>query len=111
MIKNLYSYDTYLQLSSDFGVVRLHGSEQVNKIADDLLATVAFKHYEVDLESYPPQFVSYWKQWKLLQEGDHVVIGWEPRVSSDERFAAIAASHLFSYLLETIRRELRQEPR
>lgn len=111
VIKNLHSYDTYLQLSSDFGVVRLHGSEQVNKIADDLLATVVFRSHQIDLDSYPPEFVSYWEQWRLLQEGDRIVIGWEPKVSPDERFTAIAASHLFSYLLEVIRRELRQEPR
>ena len=101
----------YLQLSSDLGVVRLHGSEKVNRIADDLLATVALKYHDVDLDSYPPQFVSYWEYWKALQKSDGVAIGWEPKVSPDERFTAIIASRLFSHLLETIREELRQNPR
>ena len=111
IIERLYSFDMYLQLSSDLGVVRLHGSEKVNRIADDLLATVALKYHDVDLDSYPPQFVSYWEHWKPIQKSDNVAYGWEPKVSPDERFTAIIASRLFSHLLETIREELRQNPR
>jgi hypothetical protein len=107
VVGRLHSYDTYIQLSSHLGVVRLHGSEEVNKIADDLLTIVAFRYYEVDLDRYPRDLVESWERWKFLQK-EGISYGWETKVSPDERFTMIAASLLFDYLLESIRSELRQ---
>lgn len=109
VVQQLYTFDTYTKLSSDLAIVRIHGSEAINRIADDLLYVVSFHHYKVDVKNYPESFQNYWISWNDAQKNTNY-LGWEPKISGEERFTAVISARLFSYLLETIRQELQDDP-
>lgn len=100
---------TYVQLSSDLSIVRLHGSENVNRIADDLLSVAVMKYDEVDTSRYPEDFQEYWNRWKAIQDRG-VEYGWEASVRKEARFSSIIAARLYRHLLDVIRQELREVP-
>lgn len=96
--------DLYWQLSAEFNLLRLHGSDKVSGICSDILQVLANQDYQIDWGKYPESTLSSYKIKKSVKDlPDYAVDG---KVSSDERMMFFTVALLHEELLSQLRREL-----
>ena len=100
-------YGLSWQISSDFGVLRLNGSDLVRQYCSDILAVLALKEFSVNWNKYPLELQELRTKWITAQKG--VNYGWEPRVSPEERVMFVLISAMYENLVNELRKELNSE--
>jgi hypothetical protein len=96
----------YIQLSSDLNLLRLCGSREVNRRADDLLDVLIGDFSGVDTSHYSANFRQYYHSWLTLQQGKNRAYGWEERISPQERASLILTNATLRQLLSAMNVEL-----
>jgi hypothetical protein len=105
LLKEHDSQDLYWQLNADLNILRLHGSERVAEICDDILKALLLRDEEIDWTNYSPEVVALHDRWKVSQEKG-VAYGWEERVSGEERLMIVSIAKLTQVLIEQLRSEI-----
>lgn len=97
------------KLQDELTAVVSYGSEQVKRLAADLLDATSLRFRRIDLGVYSEEFQEFYRKWwKIQKEG--IVYGFEAMVSPEERFLFIILSRMYSNLVETMRMELWRFP-
>lgn len=104
LVNHNEEYGLSWQLDIDFNILRLHGSESVQKNCDDILTVLALRESSVDWTQYPEELQSLRKTWLENQNGEPY--GYELKVTDDERVMFILLSALYKNLLNQLRFEL-----
>jgi hypothetical protein len=81
-----------------------YGSEKVQHYCEDMVSVVLDKEFVVAWESHTPEVVNTKDSW-INNKG--VVIGWESRVSDDERAKFFILSAQYSELIKQLKAELK----
>lgn len=102
LIKFNQEYQMFWQLSNDFGPLRLHGSQKIKSICDDILAILALREHTVNWNEYPEEIRGSVRACKQSQSGMAYI---EERVTSDERIAMNIVSLMYGHLLNELRLE------
>ncbi len=105
LLKKYDAQDLYWQLNADLNILRLHGSDRVSKICDDLLMALLLRDSEISWTDYPSDIVAFHNRWKTAQEKG-TSYGWEERVSGDERLMIIMVAKLTQVLVKQLSNEI-----
>jgi hypothetical protein len=105
LLKKYDTQDIYWQLNADLNILRLHGSNRVSEICDDILKSLLLRNNEINWAAYSPNIVAFYDSWKVAQE-EGTAYGWEERVTSDERLMIITISKLTQLLIKQLRAEI-----
>jgi len=97
--------DLYWKLNSDLNLVRLHGSNRVRRVCDDILKALALREFEIDWSVYPRDVSQLREKWAGIQK-EGITYGWQPRISNDKRLMIIVVGKLFELLVTELRNEL-----
>lgn len=104
LLEKYGAQDLYLQLNADLNILRLHGSDRVSKICDDLQA-LFLQGIEISWGDYPSDIVTFHNRWRTAQEKG-IAYGWEERVSGDERLMIVMAANLTRVLVKQLSNEI-----
>lgn len=106
LIKLNDEYNISWQLDNNFNILRLHGSDKVIQICDDILAVLALREHSVDWTKYPVKLQELRQTW--ITKKDLMQYGYESRVSNDQRIMFILVRELYKTLLDQLRIELQE---
>lgn len=107
LIKMNKEYGISWQISSDFTVLKLNGSELVQQYCEDILAVLALREHSVDWSIYSSKLQKLREAWKSAQKGTS--IGWIPRVSPEERVMFVLISEMYENLINQLNEELSEK--
>lgn len=97
--------NSYWQLSADFNVLRLHGSDEVSEICSDILSALSMRSDEINWARYPEHVSASYMSWKSAENNGFYAV--TPRVSERERMMFITVAMLYEVLINQLRIELR----
>lgn len=104
-IKEHDMQNIYWQLSADFNVLRLHGSDEISEICNDILSTLVSRSDEINWDKYPEHVSASYRSWRAQEGKDFYAV--EPRVSDDDRLMFVTVAMLYEELVRQLRQELR----
>ncbi|SEF91717.1 hypothetical protein SAMN04515663_1051 [Alcanivorax sp. DSM 26293] len=93
----------FYSLTRHFKLLELHGSERVRKYCEDITSVLLGNRYEVDWTYHTQEMVAVRNQW---DDNDGVVIGWEPRVTDEERARFLILSAQYNELIQQLKSEI-----
>lgn len=94
------------QLDNNFNILRLHGSDKVIQICDDILTVLALREHSVDWTRYPLEVQEIRTTW--ITNIDGMNYGYAARVSEEERIMFVLVHELYKSLLDQLRVELKE---
>lgn len=93
----------FYSLTRHFKLLELHGSERVRKYCEDITSVLLGNRYAVDWNYHTQEMVAVRNQW---DDNDGVVIGWEPRVTDEERARFLILSAQYHELIQQLKSEI-----
>ncbi|MCL7938706.1 hypothetical protein M8009_00095 [Halomonas sp. ATCH28] len=93
----------FYSLTRHFKLLELHGSERVRKYCEDITSVLLGNRYAVDWTYHTQEMVAVRNQW---DDNDGVVIGWEPRVTDEERARFLILSAQYNELIQQLKSEI-----
>lgn len=93
----------FYSLTRHFKLLELHGSERVRKYCEDITSVLLGNRYVVDWTYHTQEMVAVRNQW---DDNDGVIIGWEPRVTDEERARFLILSAQYNELIQQLKSEI-----
>jgi hypothetical protein len=104
----LTKYDVqelHWKLNADLNILRLHGSNRVVRICEDLLKALLLRDSEIIWADDTSEVVALHESWKV-EQGEVIAYGWAVRVSEEERLMIITIAKLMQALIQQLRIEI-----
>ena len=104
-LRNVYS-----QFYSSVGILRLHGTPQVQKHCDDILLMLSYASTSVDWSTYPKSIQESYKaiNSKAVPDKDYIDLI-DPKIDDADRVIVLMTSQMFKLLVDELRGELHSE--
>ncbi len=102
--KSDYERKVFYSLTKHFHALSLYGSETVKLYSDDMISVLLNNEYSVDWEYHTPEVQDTRNSWV---DNDGIKIGWEPKVSDEERAKFIILAAQYRELVNLLKSELK----
>lgn len=90
-------------LTRHFKLLELYGSERVRRYCEDITSVLLRNRSAVDWSYHTQEMVEVRNRW---DDNDGVVIGWEPRVTDEERARLLILSAQYDELIQQLKSEV-----
>ncbi|EIK0772774.1 hypothetical protein [Vibrio harveyi] len=100
------NYELFFSLMSHLQILQLHGSEKVERYTNDLISVLLGNQDTVDWEKHTSTVRDIRNR---FLDNDNPKIGWEPKVTDEERAKFIILSSQYVELIQQLKSELSPE--